>query len=74
MSLVVGEIHDGRISLVGDTKVTFAGDDRSTRHVFENAFPKVLILRDACASGSPGTTQRAWRSRFSQSAKARWTR
>lgn len=54
MSLVVGEIHDGRISLVADTKVTHAGDDRSTRHVFENAFPKLLILRDDLCVGLAG--------------------
>lgn len=54
MSLVVGEIHDGRISLVADTKVTYAGDDRSTRHVFENAFPKLLILRDDLCVGLAG--------------------
>ena len=54
MSLVVGEIHDGRISLVADTKVTYASDDRSTRHVFENAFPKVLILRNDLCVGLAG--------------------
>lgn len=43
-----------QISLVADTKVTVAHDDGVTRHVFENAFPKILLLRDDLCVGLAG--------------------
>lgn len=54
VSLVVAEAHDDRISLVADTKVTVSHDDDVTRHVFENAFPKLLLLRDDLCVGLAG--------------------
>jgi hypothetical protein len=54
MSLVVAQVHEGLISLVSDTKVTRVGHDGFTRHVFENAFPKLLILRDNLCVGLAG--------------------
>ena len=74
MSLVVGEIHDGRISFVADTKVTYAGDDRSTRRVFENAFPKVLILRDDLCVGLAGNDPEGVPNHFARSAANLWSR
>lgn len=54
MSLVVAEIHGDAISLVGDTKVTRPMDEHRTRHVFENVFPKVLLLRPELCVGLAG--------------------
>jgi hypothetical protein len=54
VSLVVGQIHDGGISLVADTKITHKFDDTWTRQVFKNALPKLMILRDNFAVGITG--------------------
>ncbi|MEU8003207.1 hypothetical protein AB0B66_18780 [Catellatospora sp. NPDC049111] len=54
MSLVVAQIHDGRISLVADTKITDYNDVTKTRRVLTNAVPKILILRERVAVGITG--------------------
>ncbi|MGH3885689.1 MAG: hypothetical protein ACRDSZ_03810 [Pseudonocardiaceae bacterium] len=58
MSLVVAQIHDGGISLVADTKITYGlteidnrFDESRTRRVFRNALPKLTILRDDLVVG-----------------------
>ena len=55
MSRVVAEIHDGGISLVGDTKITYEGDPGRTRQTFKYALPKLVILRHAFAAGYGGS-------------------
>lgn len=54
MSLVVGEIHDDRLSIVADTKITFRDDPTRTRRVFNYALPKLVILRDDLVAGYAG--------------------
>ena len=54
MSLVVGEVHDGGVSLVADTKVTHRHEDSRTRQVFENALPKLVLLREDLCVGIAG--------------------
>lgn len=60
MSLVVGEIHDGGVTLVADTKITWEDTNYPSalrdRHVFEagNALPKLVILRDDLCVGVAG--------------------
>lgn len=46
MTLAVAEIHDGGISLVADTKITYSDDPtRTTRELYAGV-PKLAILRD----------------------------
>jgi hypothetical protein len=54
VSLVVAEIHDGGITLVGDTKIARGGDELWTRQVCRNALSKTVILRDDLAVGFAG--------------------
>ncbi|MCP2264631.1 hypothetical protein ACFQHV_15775 [Promicromonospora thailandica] len=55
MTLVVADIHDGdRITMVSDTKITWAGDVTKTRHTYENALAKIVILRADLAVGVAG--------------------
>lgn len=58
MTLVVAQIHDGGMSLVGDTKITRLGDDAYSRQVYVNACPKIAILRDEVAVGVAGSDPR----------------
>lgn len=54
MSLVVGEVHDGRISLISDTKITYEDDpSRTTREIYIGV-PKLAILRDDLCVGYAG--------------------
>lgn len=50
----MAQIHGTRISAVADTKITFYGDDTRTRQVFQNASPKLVILRDDVLVGVAG--------------------
>lgn len=54
VSLVVAQMHDDGISLVGDTKITKKFDETWTRQVLRNACPKLVILRDDVAVGITG--------------------
>ncbi len=54
VSLVVGKIHDGGVSLVADTKITYRIDDTRTCQVYENALPKLVVLRDDLCAGFAG--------------------
>ncbi len=54
VSLVVAQIHDGGVSLVADTKISFRHDETLTRQSYRNALPKVLVLRDDLAIGITG--------------------
>lgn len=61
MSLVVASVHeDGPITLVADTKVTLYHrdgrtlNDHATRHIFEHALPKLVIMRPDLAVGVTG--------------------
>ncbi len=60
VTLVVAQKHDGGISLVADTKITYKFDDESrTRKVFEEALPKLMILRDDLVVGITGAVEEA---------------
>jgi hypothetical protein len=55
MTLVVGRVHGGEVSLVADTKITDEiGDESWNRQVYRNACPKIRILRDDLAVGVAG--------------------
>lgn len=54
MTLVVAAIHDGVVTLVADTKLTYEQDAARTRHVFAEALPKLVILRSDLVVGVAG--------------------
>ena len=54
MSLVVAQIHDGRITLVADTKVTYMHDATRSLRVFQTGEPKLSILRPDLCVGHAG--------------------
>ncbi len=54
MTLIVGAIEGDAVTITGDTKVTYDEDAIKTARVFEEAIPKVILLRDSLAVGIAG--------------------
>jgi hypothetical protein len=52
--LVVGEFGSDTCVLVADTKLTWSQDDQRTRRVYQEAIPKLVILRDDLCVGVAG--------------------
>src|SRR5687767_12911799 len=58
VTLVVAGIHDGGISMVADTKITYDDDPARTLQVFTEALPKLVIVTDDLAVGYAGVGPR----------------
>lgn len=54
MTLIVGAVDGETVTITGDSKVTYDDDPIRTARLFDEALPKVLILRDRLAVGIAG--------------------
>ncbi len=54
MTLIVGAIDGDAVTITGDTKVTYDEDPIKTASLFDEALPKVILLRDNLAVGVAG--------------------
>jgi hypothetical protein len=58
MTLIVGAIDGESVTMTGDTKVTFDEDAIKSARLFEEALPKIVLLRDNLAVGVAGAGPR----------------
>ena len=54
MTLIVGAIDGNSVTVTGDTKLTYDDDGIRSARLFDEAFPKVVLLRDNLAIGVAG--------------------
>lgn len=54
MTLIVGVIEGSSVTVTGDTKITYDEDAIKTASLFEEALPKIVLLRDDLAVGVAG--------------------
>lgn len=56
VSLVVAQMHESGLTLIGDTKISDLrpGSETENRQVFRHAHPKIVVLRDDLAVGVAG--------------------
>ena len=54
MTLIVGAFEDASVTITGDTKITYDEDAIRTSRLFDEALPKIVLLRDDLAVGVAG--------------------
>lgn len=54
MTLIVGAVEDTSVTITGDTKITFDEDAIKSARLFDEALPKIVLLRDELAVGVAG--------------------